>query len=87
MILVSAMLAVRWLEFNAGTTEQEMTVPTLEQLNRVRLRKRLDLFRTNCKVLRIPKAIERIWARQRLKPSFRAVTTALVYERAKRHLS
>ena len=63
ILVVSAMLTVRWLEANAGTTEQEMAVPTPEQLNRVSLSKVLDFFWTTCKVLRIPKAIERIWAR------------------------
>ena len=43
----------------------------------------LDLFRTTCKVLRIPRVIERIWSRQRLMPWFRAV----MYEGAKRHMS
>ena len=87
ILFVSTMLAVRWLDANAGTTEQEMAVPTPEQLSRVSLSKRLDLFRTTCKVLKIPKAIERLWARQRLMPWFRAVMTAWVYERAKRHMS
>ena len=87
ILVVSSMLAVRWLEANAGTTEQEMAVPTPEQLSRLSISKRLDLFRTNCKILRIPKEIERIWARQRLVPWFRAVMTAWVYEGAKRHLS
>ena len=86
ILLVSAMLAVRWLEANAGTTEQEMAVPTPEQLSRVSLSKRLDLFRTTCKVLRIPKAIEIIWARQRMMLWLSAVMTAWVYERAKRHI-
>ena len=57
ILLVSAMLAVRWLEANAGTTEQERAVPSPEQLSRVGLNKRLDLFRTICKVLKITKAI------------------------------
>ena len=43
ILLVSAMLAVRWLEANAGTTEQEMIVPTPEQLSRVSLSKRLPV--------------------------------------------
>ena len=64
IVVVSAMLAVRWLEANADTSEQE-----------------------TCKVLRIPKAIERIWSRQRLMPWFRAVMTSWMYERAKRHMS
>ena len=87
ILLVIAMRAVRWLEANPGTTEQDMAVPTPEQLSRVSLSKKLDLFRTICKVLRIPKAIEKIWARQRLMPWFRAVMTAWVYERPKRHMS
>ena len=68
ILMVSAMLAVRWLEANAGTTEQEMAVPTPEQLSRVIISKRLDWFKTACKILRIPKEIERIWSRQRLMP-------------------
>ena len=81
------MLAVRWLEANAGTSEQETAVPTPEQLSNVEMSRKLDLFRTTCKVLRIYKAIERIWPRQRLMPWFRAAMTSWMYERAKRHMS
>ena len=87
IVVVSAMLAVRWLEANADTSEQETAVPTPEQLSNVKMSHELDLFRTTCKVLRIPKAIERIWSRQRLMPWFRAVMTSWMYERAKRHMS
>ena len=87
IVVVSAMLAVRWLEANAETSEQETAVPTPEQLSNVKMSRELDLFRTTCKVLRIPKAIERIWPRQRLMPWFRAVMTSWMYERAKRHMS
>ena len=87
IVVVSAMLAVRWLEANADTSEQETAVPTPEQLSHVKMSRELDLFRTTCKVLRIPKAIERIWSRQRLMPWFRAVMTSWMYERAKRHMS
>ena len=62
------MLAVRWLEANEGANEQETAVPTPEQLSNVKMNHNLDLFRTTCKVLRIPKAIERIWSRQRMMP-------------------
>ena len=81
------MMAVRWLEANAGTSEQETAVPTPEQLSNVKMNHNFDLFRTTCKVLRIPKHIERIWSRQRLMPWFRAVMTSWMYERAKRHMS
>ena len=81
------MLAVRWLEANAGTSEQETAVPTPEQLSNVKMNRSLDLFRTTCKILRIPKAIERLWSRQRLMPWFRAVMTSWMYERAKCQMS
>ena len=82
ILLVSNMLAVKWLETNAGTTEQELAVPTPEQLSRVSISRRLDLFKTTCKILRILKEMERIWARQRLPPGFRALM-----EGAMRHMS
>ena len=79
IVVVSAMLAVRWLEANADTSEQETAVPTPDHLsNNVKMSRKLDLFRTTCKVLRIPKAIERIWSRQRLKSWFRAVMTSWI---------
>ena len=87
IVVVSAMLAMRWLEANAGTGEQKTDVPTPEQLSNVKMNRNLDLFRTTCKILRIPKAIGRIWSRQRLMPWFRARTTSWMYERAKRHMS
>ena len=55
IVVVSAMLAIRWLEANAGTSEQETAVPTPEHLSNVKLNNNLDLFRTTCKLLRIPK--------------------------------
>ena len=59
ILVANAMPAVRWLEANAGTTEQEMAVPTPEQLSRVRISKSLNQFKMTCKVLRISKEIER----------------------------
>ena len=37
IVVVSAMLAVRWLEANAGISEQETAVPTPEQLSNVKV--------------------------------------------------
>ena len=87
IVVISAMQAVRLLEANAGTSEQETAVLTPEQLSNVKMNHNLDLFRTTCKVLRIPIAIERIWSRQRLMPWFRAVMMSWMYERAERHMS
>ena len=50
--VVCAMLAVRWLEANAGTSEQETTVSTPKQLRSVKINHFLDIFGTTCKVLR-----------------------------------
>ena len=44
IVVVSAMLTVKWLEANAGTSEQETTVPTPEQLSSVKMKNNLDLF-------------------------------------------
>ena len=87
IVVVSAMLAVRWLEANPGTSEQETAVRTPEQLSNVKTNRNLDLLRTTCKALRKPKAIERIWSRQRLMPWFRVVMTSWMYEREKRHMT
>ena len=46
IVVISAMLAVRWLEANAGTREQETAVPTPDQLSNVKMNRNLDLFRT-----------------------------------------
>ena len=46
IVVVSAMLAVRWLEANADTSEQETAVPTPEQLSNVKMSRKLDVFRT-----------------------------------------
>ena len=46
ILVIRAMLAVKWLEAYAGTTEQEMAAPTPKQLSRVSISKSLDLFKT-----------------------------------------
>ena len=87
IVVVSAILAVRWLEAKAGKSEQETAVPTPEQLSNVKMNHNLDLFRTTCKILTIPNAIERTWSRQRLMAWIRAVVTSWMYECRKRHMS
>ena len=84
IVVASAMLTVRWLLAKARIREQETTGPTPEQLSSVKFNNNLDLFRSTCKVLRIPKAIERISAKQKLMAWFRAVVTSWMYERSKR---
>ena len=58
---------------------QEVAVSISEKLSRANISKKLDLFRTTCIILRIPKQIEKIWTRQSLMPWFRAVKTAWVH--------
>ena len=59
-------LAVMWLAASARTNDQNMAVKAIVQLSKVSLSRKLDLFETTSKILRIPRAIEEIWARQRL---------------------
>ena len=87
ILVVSAMITMRWFEAKAGTSEQKMTMPIPKQLNNVKFNNNSDLSKTTCKILRIPKAIERICAKQRLMPWFRAVMKLWMYEGAKRHMS
>ena len=47
IVVVSAMLAVRWLEANAGTSEQETAVPTPEQLANVTMDRQLRSFQNH----------------------------------------
>ena len=84
---IGPMIRVRWLEANARMKVQEMAVPTPEQLSLVNVSRKLDLFKTTCRILRIPKAIERIRARQMLLSWFHAVMTSWIYEHVKRHMS
>ena len=67
-LVVSAKIALSWLEATAWTSGQEMTMPTPKQLSNVKFNNSLDLFITSCKVLNISKAIKRIWAKQRFMP-------------------
>ena len=61
--------------------------PTKEQLQELDCLKGLDLFKTTCKILKIPMEVEKLWARRRLMPRFRANLTAWLYEYAKKHMS
>ena len=87
ILVVSAMLTVNWLGPIAATNEQEMALPTPEQLCKQSFSRKLDMFKATCKILRIPKAIEMIWARQRLMRWFHAVITSWIDERMERHMS
>ena len=58
ILMVSARLAAKWREAKAGTNEQEMAVATPEQMSKLKTSRKLDLFETTCKVLRILKSIE-----------------------------
>ena len=80
------MFTVKWHEANAGTNEQEMAVPTHEQMSKVSLSRKVDLFKTTCQTLRLTKAIEQVQAREKLMPWFRGVITLRIYEHAKRYM-
>ena len=87
ILLVSGKISVRCSKANAGTNEQEIAIPTPKQLSNVKFNNNLDRFKTICEVLRIPKAIESIWARVILLLWLGAFMTSWMYERAKLHMS
>ena len=52
VLVASVILAVRLLVVNADASEQKTSVPTPKQLSSKKNNPSLDLFRTNCRVLR-----------------------------------
>ena len=67
-LLVSAMIAVKWLKANSGRNDQLLTLLTPEQLSYVKFGNNLVLFKAGYKILKLQKALESVWARQRLMP-------------------
>ena len=71
IVVVNGKLAVRLLEANAGTSEQEKAVPTPEQLSKVMLNNNRS-FQNHLQGSEENKAIERMCSMQRLMPWFLA---------------
>ena len=59
VLLVSTMLALRWIEENV-TKYRESKISTAESINAIDYSRRLELFETACKVFAIPMEIRHV---------------------------
>ena len=85
ILVVSTMLALRWMEENIAKYRESRT-PTAESIHAIDYSRRLELFETACKVFAIPVEIRHIWSRLRFFPWFRATLTSWLYVVTKDHM-
>ena len=85
ILVVSTMLALRWMEENIGKYRESRT-PTAESIHAIDYSRRLELLETACKVFAIPVEIRHIWSRLRFFPWFRATLTSWLYVVTKDHM-
>ena len=85
ILVVSSMLALRWIEENIAK-DRESRTPTAESIHAIDYSRRLELFETACKVFAIPVEVRHIWNRLRFFPWFRASLTAWLYVVTKDHM-
>ena len=85
ILVVSTMLALRWMEENIAKYRESRT-PTAESIHAIDYSRRLELFETACKVFAIPVEIRHIWSRLRFFPWFRATLTSWLYLVTKDHM-
>ena len=85
ILVVSTMLALRWMEENIAKYRESRT-PTAESIHAIDYSRRLELFKTACKVFAIPVEIRHIWSRLRFFPWFRATLTSWLYLVTKDHM-
>ena len=64
LLVVSTMLALRWIEENV-TKYRESKTPMAESTFAIDYSRRLELFKTACKVFAIPMEVRHVWSRIR----------------------
>ena len=77
IVTVGVIMAIRWLEPHVKESKRQ-EAPTKEQLQELGCLKDLDLFETMCRILNIPMAVKKIWARRRLMPWFQSQHDCMV---------
>ena len=77
-LVVSTMLALRWIEENV-TKNRESKTPTTESIYAIDYSRRLQLFETACKVFAIPMEVKHVWSRIRFFPWFRATLIGFIW--------
>ena len=85
ILVVSTMLALRWIEENV-TKYRESKTPTAESIYAIDYSRRLELFETVCKLFAIPMEVRHVWSRIRFFPWFRATLTSWLYMATKDHM-
>ena len=86
ILVVSTMLALRWIEKNV-TKYRESKTPTAESIYAIDYSRRLELFETACKVFAIPMEVRHVWISIRFFPWFRATLTSWAYMATKDHIN
>ena len=85
LLVVSTMLALRWLEEKI-TKYREAKTPTAESIYAIDYSRRLELFEDACKVFDIPMEARHVWSRLRYFPLFRATLMSWLYMATKHHM-
>ena len=85
ILVVSTMLALRWMEENLAKYRESKT-PTTESIHAIDYSRRLELFETACKVFAIPMEVRHVWSRLRFFPWFRATLKSWLYVATKDHM-
>ena len=75
LFLVSSMLALRWIEEKV-TKYRESRAPTVESIHAIDYSRRLELFKTACKVVAVPIEVRHVRNRIRFFSWFRATLTS-----------
>ena len=85
ILVVSTMLALRWIEENV-TKYRESKTPTAESIHAIYYSRRLELFEFVCKVFAIPMEVRHVWSCIGFSPWFRATLTSWLYMATKDHM-
>ena len=85
ILVVSTMLALRWIEENV-TKYRESKTPTAESIHAIDYSRRLELFEIVCKVFAIPMEVRHVWSCIEFFPWFPATLTSWLYMATKDHM-
>ena len=85
ILVVSTMLALRWIEENVKKNRESKT-PAAESIYAIDYSRRLELFEIVCKVFDIPMEFRHVWGRIRFFPWFQATLTCCLYMVTKDHM-
>ena len=85
LVMVRTMLALGWIEENV-TKYRESKTPTAKSMYAIDYSRKLELFKTACKVFAIPMEVRHVWSRIKFFPWFRATLSSWLYMVTKDHM-